>query len=175
MIIVTDSKYVINGLTTHLDEWENKGWTEVKNKIFFKRAAYLLRKRSATTTFRWVKGHNRNPGNEQSDALTKQGAMKNSNNVLNLDIPKEFNLQGVRLSSLTQATAYRGIKEHESPINRELTKRNITLTIEAVQNYTGSKEMEAAIWQGLQQTTIHPRISQFLYKSMHNTQKIGSY
>jgi ribonuclease HI len=149
MIIVTDSKYVINGLTTHLDEWENKGWTEVKNKIFFKRAAYLLRKRSATTTFRWVKGHNGNPENEQSNALAKQGVMKNSNNVLNLNIPKEFDLQGVRLISLTQATAYRGIKEREPLTNRESTKRNITLTIEAIQNYTGSKETEAAIWQGL--------------------------
>jgi len=42
MQIVTNSKYAIDGLTTHLEEWENKGWTEVKNAIFFKKATYLL-------------------------------------------------------------------------------------------------------------------------------------
>jgi ribonuclease HI len=101
MIIVTDSKYVINGLTTHLSEWEDKGWTEVKNAIFFKRAAYLLRKRSATTAFRWVKGHNGNIGNEQSNILAKQGATKDGVDTLTLDVPKDFDIQGAKLSSLT--------------------------------------------------------------------------
>jgi ribonuclease HI len=42
LLIITDSKYAIDGLTTHLEEWKNKGWIEVKNANFFKRAAYLL-------------------------------------------------------------------------------------------------------------------------------------
>jgi len=149
MIIVTDSKYVINGLTTHLTEWEDKGWIEVKNAIFFKRAAYLLRKRSATTSFRWVKGHNRNIGNEQSDILAKQGATKDRDDILPLDIPKEFDIQGAKLSLLSQATAYKGIKERKPPTTRESTKRNIKLTMETILNYTGYRETEATIWQGL--------------------------
>ena len=53
--IVTDSKYTINGLTKHLKEWEDNRWIEVKNAKLFKRAAYLLKKCTAPTTFQWVK------------------------------------------------------------------------------------------------------------------------
>jgi hypothetical protein len=175
MIIASDSKYIIDSLTTHLEEWENKGWTEVKNAIFFKKAAYLLRKRSATTCFQWVKGHAGTIGNEQSDLLAKQGAIKDDNDHLDLEIPKEFDLQGARLASLTQATAYRGIKERKPDKPRNLTQRNIQLTIEAIRDYTGSSETEATIWRGLRRSAIRPRISQFLYKTMHSTQKIGTY
>jgi len=51
------SKYAIEGLTTHLPEWENRGWIGVKNIPFFRRAAYLIRRRTAPTSFQWVKGH----------------------------------------------------------------------------------------------------------------------
>ena len=40
--IVSDSMYVIDGLTKYLNEWEDKGWIEIRNKEWFKRAAYLL-------------------------------------------------------------------------------------------------------------------------------------
>ena len=38
-----------------------------------------------------------------------------------------------------------------------------------------SKETEATIWLGLHRTAIHLRVGQFLYKTMHGTQKIGPY
>ena len=59
-----------------------------------------MRKRSATTSFKWIKGHNGNEGNEQCDLLAKQGATKVRADELNLEVPKEFDLQGVKLSSL---------------------------------------------------------------------------
>lgn len=77
-------------MTTFLNEWENKGWTNVKNATFFKKAVYLLRKRLATTSFKWIKGHNSEEGNEQSDQLAKQGAMKDRDDNLDLEVPKEF-------------------------------------------------------------------------------------
>jgi len=88
-------------------------------------------------------------GNKQSDLLAKQGATKAQDNALDLKIPTEFNLQGVKLASLTQATAYRGIKECKPPTNRELTERNLQLTAEAILEFTSSRETEAAIWQGI--------------------------
>jgi ribonuclease HI len=96
--IVSDSKYVINGLTTHLENWENKGWIEIKNANFFKKATYLLRKRSATTTLRWVKGHNGITGNEESDQLAQVGAKKEREDELDLEIPMEFNIQGAKIT-----------------------------------------------------------------------------
>jgi ribonuclease HI len=68
-MIKTDSRYVIDGLTKHLKEWEDQGWIGIKNKEWFKRAVYLLRRRTAQTRFKWVKGHNGELGNERSDHL----------------------------------------------------------------------------------------------------------
>jgi ribonuclease HI len=90
--------------------WEDQGWTEIKIADLFKRAAYLLRSRIATTDFQWVKGHEGNVGNEQSDRLAKEGASKPRTDILPLDVPKEFNLQGAKLAAISQATAYRAIR-----------------------------------------------------------------
>ena len=43
LLIKMDSRYVIEGLTMHLKKWEDQGWIGIKNKEWFKRAAYLLR------------------------------------------------------------------------------------------------------------------------------------
>ena len=75
LVIKTDSRYMIKGLTWHPKEWENKGWwIGVKNAIFFRKAAYLLRRCTAPTLFEWVKGHTGDLGNEESDKLAKEGA-----------------------------------------------------------------------------------------------------
>ena len=79
LTIVTDSRYVIEGLTEHLQKWENDGWVGIENAPLFKRAAYLLKKRSAPTAFEWVKGHKGVLGNEESDKLAKEGAGKRNN------------------------------------------------------------------------------------------------
>jgi ribonuclease HI len=44
LTIKSNSKYAIDGLTTHLERWENIGWLGIWNKEWFMRAAYLLRK-----------------------------------------------------------------------------------------------------------------------------------
>jgi len=49
--IVLDLKYVIEGLTSNLQNWEDQGWIGIKNGPFFQRAAYLLRRCTAVTTF----------------------------------------------------------------------------------------------------------------------------
>ena len=39
---IMDSRYVLDGLTTHLTSWEDRGWTNVQNKKWFQTAAYHL-------------------------------------------------------------------------------------------------------------------------------------
>ena len=173
--IHTDSQYVIDGLTTHLHEWENDGWIGVKNATLFKRAAYVLRKRSAPTSFQWVRGHSGVEGNEESDRLAKDGANKEAPDELNLDIPKEFDLQGAKLATMTQAKAYKGILEKRGPYTRPATANNLELTREAIARYTGKLETNKTIWRGLQKPTIRSKVRQFLYKAMHETQKIGDF
>ena len=173
--ILSDSKYAIYGLTTHLGTWEDRGWIGIKNAPLFRKAAHLLRCRTAPTTFRWVKGHDGNEGNEGSDLLAKEGAMRFEDDPIDMNIPTEFDVQGAKLSALTQAVAYRGIKEsYKTPI-RPTTEGNLNKTREAILEYTGCLETDASIWTSLRKQEIQTKIRQFLFKAMHGTQKVGKY
>ena len=173
LTIVTDSMYVIEGLTKHLQTWEDQGWIGIKNADLFKRVAYLLKKRTAPSYLKWVKGHQGIRGNEESDKLAKQGATKATPNKLNLNIPKEFDLQGAKLATLTQAIAYKGIRERQKATPRAITDRNIDEARDAILAYTGSDETTETIWQSIRKRTIRLRAQQFLFKAMHNTPMIG--
>ena len=174
LTIITDSRYVIDGLTENLPIWEDRGWIEIKNANLFKRAAYLLKRRTAPTIFKWVKGHQGILGNEESDKLAKEGAEKETQDNLPLEIPKEFDLQGAKLSTLTQAIAYRGIREWKKEPQRPTTNRNLDLIREAIENHTGNSETDETIWKSLRKRTIRLRAQQFLFKAIHNTPMIGT-
>jgi len=51
LLIKSHSKYVIEGLTKNLEEWENKGWIGVSNHKLFKTTVAWLRTRSSQTAF----------------------------------------------------------------------------------------------------------------------------
>ncbi|EPQ52939.1 RnaseH-domain-containing protein [Gloeophyllum trabeum ATCC 11539] len=48
--IISDSLYAIEGLTSHLGNWEDKGWINVSNAPFFQAAAYQLRLQPHTSS-----------------------------------------------------------------------------------------------------------------------------
>ena len=83
--------------------------------------------------------------------------------------------QGAKLATLTQAIAYQGIEERKSPSSRNSTLNNLQLTRTALETYTGSIETDETLWTSLRRTVLRPRVRQFLYKSMHNSYKIGEY
>jgi ribonuclease HI len=175
LVIVTTSKYAVDGLTTHLEAWENQGWIGIKNAPLFKKAASILRQRSATTMLQWTRGHEDSIGTEQSKRLASEGARKHTRERLNLEIPNKFNLQGAKLTTLTQALAYRGIQENKEKTPRLSTERNLDLTREAIRRHTDELEPDATIWSNLRRKAFRPRVRQFLYKSMHSTYKIGNF
>lgn len=76
LILHTDSQYVMKGLTEWMKGWKRKGWKNaagepVKNKDLWLRldAAAANHK----IDWRWVRGHNGDPGNERADALARKG------------------------------------------------------------------------------------------------------
>jgi ribonuclease HI len=156
--ICTDSKYVIEGLTTHLEKWEDDGWISIANAWLFRKAVYLMRCRSVRTTMQWVKGHDGILGNEGSDALAKQGANKRHPDPLDLEIPAEFDIQGAKLPTLTQATAYRGILQQWQHEPRRTSEKNLQLSCTAIKRITGMIETNATIWQSTRKKVIRPII-----------------
>ena len=175
LTIKSDSKYVIEGLTRHLTDWEDQGWINVENRQWFKRAAYLLRRRTARTKFKWVKGHNGEKGNEMSDQLAKQGANKHTPDNITLEIPAKFDPQGAKLAKITQATAYKGIQETKHKKQRKSTALNLEKVRSDIELYVGTQETDKAIWDHIRKSPIRPKIQQFFYKALHGSHKIGRY
>lgn len=72
--LVTDSSYVMDGLTKWIHGWKRNGWKTaskkpVKNVDLWKRldAAQALHQ----VSWQWVKGHAGHPENERADALAR--------------------------------------------------------------------------------------------------------
>ena len=74
--LYTDSVYVRSGITSWLAGWKRNGWlTSAKQPV--KNADLWQRLEAAAAPhqvqWRWVKGHNGDPGNERADALANRG------------------------------------------------------------------------------------------------------
>jgi len=72
----TDSTYVKDGITKWIENWKNNGWRTAARKPV-KNADLWQRLDEAVTrhdiTWKWVKGHNGDEGNERADELANMG------------------------------------------------------------------------------------------------------
>ena len=79
IIIVSDSKYVITGITEWIHGWKQKGWKNSKKETVANRE--LWEELDALNcvhkvTWQWVKGHSGHDGNERADELARAGIPK---------------------------------------------------------------------------------------------------
>jgi ribonuclease HI len=75
VLIITDSKYLMQGIQEWLPDWKKRGWKTaskkpVKNKDLWQQLDKLANKHKLE--WRWVKGHTGNLGNERADMLANQ-------------------------------------------------------------------------------------------------------
>ena len=73
-----DSQYVLKGITEWLPGWKAKGWRTaarqpVKNVDLWQTLDELAGRGQHTIDWRWVRGHNGDPGNERADELANRG------------------------------------------------------------------------------------------------------
>ena len=73
-----DSQYVRQGITEWIHGWKAKGWRTaskqpVKNVDLWQHLDTLLAQGGHKIDWRWVRGHNGDPGNERADALANLG------------------------------------------------------------------------------------------------------
>jgi ribonuclease HI len=79
VVLTTDSKYVQQGITQWIHNWEKNGWKTaskdpVKNADLWKRLLELVRKHDVT--WQWVKGHSGHPENELADTLAVEAMQR---------------------------------------------------------------------------------------------------
>jgi ribonuclease HI len=76
VILYTDSKYVMDGINEWMPNWIKRGWKTaarkpVKNKDLWQALDEATGRHEID--WRWVKGHNGDPGNEMADELANRG------------------------------------------------------------------------------------------------------
>lgn len=76
VIIHTDSQYVMKGMTEWMPNWKRRGWLTadkkpVKNVELWQALDAQVARHQVS--WRWVRGHNGDPGNEMADMLANQG------------------------------------------------------------------------------------------------------
>jgi ribonuclease HI len=77
--VVTDSRYLMDGITRWLPGWKRKGWRKADGQPVLNRALWetldgLLRSRHVT--WAWVAGHSGHPENERCDELANQARLR---------------------------------------------------------------------------------------------------
>ena len=84
VVIVTDSRYAIDCVTTWHVNWKTNGWKTstgkaVENKDIIENILAKIAERDklkVQTAFEWIKGHAEHPGNVEADKLAVDGAKK---------------------------------------------------------------------------------------------------
>ena len=74
--IISDSKYVVQGMTEWIHNWKKKGWKTAGKKPVSNLERWQALDALAArhdVTWQWIKGHAGHEGNERADALARQG------------------------------------------------------------------------------------------------------
>ena len=82
--IFSDSKYLVDGITSWIHGWVKKDYKGVKNPDLWKSLRSLTLHSRFQLKWSWVKGHNGNPGNEYVDKICSKrvfGEIKSSKDV----------------------------------------------------------------------------------------------
>ncbi|KZT57399.1 RnaseH-domain-containing protein [Calocera cornea HHB12733] len=181
VVIRTDSLTSMNGLTTQASRWEDGGWIDTKNEDICVPILNILRSRTATTTFEWVKGHAGIRGNEEADRLAELGALRETPDALPLARHPATTTLGARLASLTFNQIYHHIikwKVGKKTLPRQTVKDHLTLAQHAIAGRTPHglyKPSTTSIWAGIWQPPFHSRCHDFLWKVTQTALKCGPY
>ena len=176
--INSDSKSCLDGILKHLKNWEDKAWLDITNAEEWQHLAYLLRRRTAPTKFKWIKGHSGEEGNEEADRLASEGANKEDYTEISFGVPPRFKITGARLQTLTQAQAYRLIIKQKGKTpggQSETTAINIETAQDEVERTTGLRPTVTTIWTTLKDKSLNPKICDFIWKMIHNRIKCGNF
>ena len=74
--LYTDSKYVMDGITSWMANWKKRDWKTSNKKPVKNKDLWMALDEARTrhdVEWIWVKGHDGDPGNEEADALANRG------------------------------------------------------------------------------------------------------
>ncbi len=76
VLVTTDSKYVLSGMTEWMPNWKKRGWKTASKKPVLNVDLWQqldAQVQQHDVSWEWVKGHSGHPENELADQLANQG------------------------------------------------------------------------------------------------------
>ncbi|KAJ3999730.1 hypothetical protein F5050DRAFT_1797644 [Lentinula boryana] len=175
LTLETDSKYVLNILENH-QKLEDRGFIVGPHAKLVQSAITSFKLRPTQTRMVWVKGHNGHQRNEEADRLAGAAVQKDKASFVNLSLPPELNITGAKLSTISQALAYRAImdqKSKDSDMYRKRTDRNLMRIKNCIEDMFGYLPTSEAIWKSIRHKDFELKIQIFLWKAIHDAYWIG--
>ncbi|TFK58816.1 hypothetical protein BDN72DRAFT_949637, partial [Pluteus cervinus] len=145
------------------------------NQRLFEATAAKLRQRVGHTSFKKVKGHSGDEGNEGADQKANEGAHKAVPDELDITVPKELKVTGAKLSSMTQSTLYKGVLYRVVKEERRRTRTNLDLIRHAVHDQFHILPTDETIWASFRNRDISRNIRSFMWRATHESYKCGKY
>ncbi|KAK6974477.1 hypothetical protein R3P38DRAFT_3239325 [Favolaschia claudopus] len=175
--IVVAQASVATVLIKNLSKWEDLGWVGVRNKSALQVLAARLRTRTGVTTF--VKAANTTDSSALKAARSlAQQSLRNAPTppaLVNLSIPEKLKVKGAKLTSLTQATAYKTIRERKVTPPRPATDRNVRAVQLALNTINAAPPTSGDIWKSSRHKDLSKRVRTFLWMGLHGAHRIGAY
>ena len=174
--ILSDSRYVIDGLTKNRKRWEERNWIDTQHGDLFKCITAWMRWRKGTTTLEWVKGHSGIKGNEEADRLASEGALEPMPaNGEHLVHPPIRTSSGAQLTKLEQKDFYKIIRDRRVIPARRRTDRNIGAIQARTKETLGVSPTKERVWTAIRHKDFTRKTRDFLWKSTQHAYKIGEY
>jgi len=184
LVIESDSLTMIKSLTNNKSAQEDRGYLDTDNAPLLKHTIALLRKRSARTTFLWVKGHSGHIRNEGADSQANDGAHLPLTEArpIPIPIPDKVKLTGMRLSQLTQSRAYKGIlrarRGRDTPYVAS-ERRRTKLNLDRIRADVGEKlnylPTDRNIWRQVRHKDHSKKQAYFAWMALHEAYRIGDH
>jgi ribonuclease HI len=179
LVIESDSLGSLRAICSLSESYEDKNWTGVQNSDLLKSILIQLRTRPACTSFKWVKGHADNYGNNQADSLADRG--RTAMVIFNLDdkqwVSSHPALQdGTRLQALETKDIYRIILFwYTRDKKRVLHQEVLDDAKEKVELFTGLRPTNERLLKSIKKLAVPLRLRDHMRNMLIGRIKCGSY
>ncbi|KAJ7060273.1 hypothetical protein C8F01DRAFT_1084034 [Mycena amicta] len=174
LLIVSESGYLNKTMGKQLTQWEDQGWTGVRDRAVLQCLAAELRSRSGRTTFREEDAVTTNIRRARELAIT--GCSRSSSTRIHLQVPEETHLPGAKLVGTKQKVLYQAIRESKNKKRkaRAGTDRRIKLIQEHVLHDYDKVVSKEDIWIAARNKDFSRQLRNFMWRSNHDSFYIGN-
>ncbi|EPS93544.1 hypothetical protein FOMPIDRAFT_1135933 [Fomitopsis schrenkii] len=173
--LVTVSTHLGKVLIENLEAWENDDWVGVKGAEPIRVLVNELRQRCAPTTIRSLDGEDRLLRLPLALRRREDAMAQGPGEPVNLDKHPAFNITGAKLATLTQATAYRCLREQTAVPERPATTAIVAKVLTSLRGATSKPVDESDLWIGTRHKDFQRKVADFLWKGLHGAHRVGAY